>query len=71
MEVKLLRMLAIEVFETINELNPSFMKEQINMRKGTYWRKNDLSIPARKTLTYEDKSIKTLGPHIWNTLPEK
>ena len=36
MEVKLLRMLAIEVFETINELNPSFMKEQINMRKGTY-----------------------------------
>ena len=35
------------------------------MRKGTYKCKNDLTILAKKTVTYEDRSIKLLGPHIY------
>ena len=70
MEIRRLRSLAIEIFKTINNLNPSFMKELFVMRKGCYKRKYDLCIPTRNTVTFGDNSNKTLGPHIWNALPE-
>ena len=70
MKIRRLRILALEISKTLNGLNPSFMKELFTMRKGTYKRKNDLIIPTRNTVTFGDKSIKALGPHIWNALPE-
>ena len=62
-EVKRLGILALEIFKVINKQSPSFMKELFNMRKGTYKRKNDRTIPARKTVTYGDKGIKNIEPH--------
>ena len=32
-------------------------------------KKNNLEIPNRKTVRYRDKTVKSLGPHMWNGLP--
>ena len=34
------------------------------------WRKNDFFINRAKTTTFGEKSLRTLGPKIWNSLPE-
>ena len=33
-------------------------------------RKNDLVINRARTTTFGEKSLRTLGPEIWNSLPE-
>ena len=35
-----------------------------------YWRKNDLVTDRAKTTTFDKKSLRALGPKIWNSLPE-
>ena len=71
MEVRRLRTLALETFKTLNDLNPAFMKNLFAKREVSKRRKNNLKIPNRNTVKYLDKSIRSLGPHIWNGLPEK
>ena len=72
MEIKRLRNLALEIFKTINDLNPSFMKSifsaKLNARVRV--RPNDILVKARKSATFGDKSLATLGPKIWNALPQ-
>ena len=70
MEVKRLRTMALEIFKSFHNLNPSFMKDLFQKRNNTYKRKNDLIIPPRNSATFGNKSLRCLGPHIWNTLPE-
>ena len=70
MEVKRLRTMALEIFKTLNDLNPPFMKNLINKRGNTNKRMNDLLIPTRNSVMFGDNSFRCLGPHIWNTLPE-
>ena len=43
-----------------------FAKREVSKRK-----KNNLEIPDRNTVKFGDKSIRSLGPHIWNGLPEE
>ena len=31
--------------------------------------KDDLKVPIRNSVTYGDKSLRVIGPHIWNMLP--
>ena len=71
MEVRRLRTLALETFKTLNDLNPAFMKNLFAKREVSKRRKNNLEIPNRNTVKYGDKSIRSLGPHIWNGLPEE
>ena len=71
MEVRRFGTLALETFKTLNELNPAFMKNLFAKREVSKRRKNNLKIPNRNTVKYLDKSIRSLGPHIWNGLPEK
>ena len=71
MEVRRLGTLALETFKTLNDLNPAFMKNLFAKREVSKRRKNNLKIPNRNTVKYVDKSIRSLGPHIWNGLPEK
>ena len=70
MEVSRLWRLAIEVFKTLKSLNPDFM--HIYFKKGSHSarRKNDLAVNRAKTTTFREKSLRTLGPKIWNSLPE-
>ena len=71
MEVRRLRTSALETFKTLNDLNPAFMKNLFAKREVSKRRKNNLEIPNRNTVKYGDKSIRSLGPHIWNGLPEE
>ena len=65
-----LRPLALEAFKTLNDLNPAFMKNLFAKREVTTRRKNNLELPKRNTVKYGDKSMRSLGPHIWNAYLE-
>ena len=70
MEIKRLRTLAIEVFKTLNDLNPTYMKEIFvkNRQYSNY--PNNLNTHMHTGVTYGEKSLSYLAPKIWNSLPE-
>ena len=45
MEVRRLRNLALETFKTLNDLNPTFIKNRFAKRELSERRKNKLEIP--------------------------
>ena len=71
MKIRRIKMLAIEIFETVNELNPNFMEtiftSKTNSRVGSF----DLQVKSRNTEKCGNKSLMALGPKVWNALPEK
>ena len=70
MEVRRLRTLATEIFKTLNDMNPSYMKEIFQLSKYRTHRKHDLFIHSRNTTKHGNKSLRVFGAHIWNSLPE-
>ena len=71
MEVRRLRTLALETFKKLNDLNPAFVKNLFAKREVSKRRKNNLDKPNQNTVKFGDKSIRSLGPHIWNDLQEE
>ena len=73
MKVKRLRTLCVEIFETLNNLNPSFMKEIFSLRqtdrpvREKY--KLNLDIPSYNQVTLGRKALTFFGPKTWNGLP--
>ena len=70
METRRIRVLATEIFKTLNNLNPSFMKDIFHFSPYNTHKKHDIFVHSRNTSTYGDKSLRALGPHTWNSLPE-
>ena len=70
MEIKRLRNLALEIFKMINNLNPSFMKSIFSAKQNARVRPNDILAKTCKSATFGDKSLATLGPKMWNPLPQ-
>ena len=70
MEVRRPRTMAVEIFKSFNDLNPSLIKKLFNKRNNVNRRKNDLIIHTRNTITFGSNSLRCLGPQIWNTLPK-
>ena len=68
MEVKRFRTLAIELFKTLKNQNPSFVRDP----RSPYvsHKKQNLFVQSHETATFGNKNLKTLGPHILNSLPE-
>ena len=71
MEVKRFHTLIIKIFKILNNQNPSFMREIFNQSPYVSHEKQNLFVQIHKTAAFGDKSFKTLGPEIWNSLPEK
>ena len=69
MEIKRLKTLALEVFKTVNNLNPDFMKD-IFYLSSYQTHKKYIFVHSRNTASFGDKSLRALGPHVWNSLPE-
>ena len=70
MNVKGMRILVTEIFKTVNNVNLSFMKDIFTSKVNPKVRPNNLIVKRHNTTKYGTKSLTTLSPQIWNTLPE-
>ena len=73
MVVKRNHKLCIEMYKTLNNLNPSFMKEifelRVSSRPVREHYKLNLNIERKRQVTFGTKSLESLGPKFWNNLP--
>ena len=60
MEVERLRMLVLEFFKTLKNLNPSYMKNIFRKTSFTIHKPSNLSVNLAKTTKYSTKSVKKL-----------
>ena len=65
--------LCVEIYKTINNLNPIFMKQIFELRKTN---RNvlekyglNLNIPNYYQVAFGEKSLRIFGPKIWKSLP--
>ena len=67
------RLLCIEVYKTLNSLDPCFMLELFKLRKTNRNVRNqyklNLNVPVVNQVNYGTKSLRSFGPKIWNFLP--
>ena len=71
MHVARRRLLCIEIFKTLNHLNPPFMQSIFELRSSIYSSRNpnNLAYFRPNQTTFGSKSLKSIGPQIWNGLP--
>ena len=67
-KVKRLRNLALEIFKTLNHLNPEYMKQIFYKTKNLTHRPYNTKVNQNNTTKYGNKSLRSLGPHFWNSL---
>ena len=71
MEVKRLRLLALEIFKAFNQNCPIFIKNYFEKHEKSVSRKYDLKISIRSSVTFDDRSLRSLAPRVWNSLPKQ
>ena len=71
MLVSRLRTLCIEIYKTLNDLCPSYMKDifQKSVFRTSPRLCNNIYVYKPRCVTYGSKSLRALGPKIWNKLP--
>ena len=72
MNVNRLRLLCIEIYKTINNLNPEFMRDLLSLRETSRLIREkymlNLNIPVHNQVTSGSKSLRVFGPKVWNSL---
>ena len=73
MQVSRQRTLCIEIYKTMNDLNPPFMKNFFKLRSSRYSSRKpyDLKHIRPNQVTFGSNSLESVGPQIWNGLPNK
>ena len=73
MEVKRLRSLAIEIYKTLNHLNPNYMFEifKPSENRSSERLKHNIASQRFKQVKFGKNSIRVLGPKLWNSLPNQ
>ena len=65
--------LCVELCRTINKLNPNFTRDlfklQLTNRLVREKYKTNTIIPEFNQVSYGQKSLRTFGPQLWNSLP--
>ena len=73
MKVNRSRGLCIEIYKSINNINPMYMNEIFKLRKASIAVRSNyklnLDVPTIKQVSFGDKSLRCYGPKIWNSLP--
>ena len=73
MDVTWFRGFSIEIFKTLNNINPAFMNEIFELRKTKRAVQNqyklNLEVPIINQVIFGAKSIRYLGRKTWNSLP--
>ena len=70
LETKRLRRIVYEIFKTLNNLNPDFMKDIFHNSPKLTHKKHDVYIHTQNTTRFGNKSLRAFGANMWNTLPE-
>ena len=65
MMIRRLRTLAVEIFKTLNEINPPYMKNIFTPKENSKVRQHDIIVKRR----FGTQSLRSLGPKIWKNLP--
>ena len=68
MEVKRLRNLALEIFKTLNHLNPKHTKNFFYETKNLAYRPFNIKFNQNNTTEYGNRSLRSLERHIWHSL---
>ena len=72
-KINRLRSLCIEIYKSINNINPTYMNETFKLGKTSrVVRRNyrfNLDVPAINRVSFSDKSLRCYRPNIWNSLP--
>ena len=71
LEIKRLRCLALEMFKTANNLNPYYMKGIFSKATNLTHGPLGINFNQNNTTKYKNNSLRSLGPHIWNSLPSE
>ena len=73
MSMNRLGTLCVEIYKTLNELNPSFMKNILmwneTNRLTREQSKLNFNTPSYNQMTFGYKSLRIFGSKIWNKLP--
>ena len=71
MEVKRLRVLASEIYKTINNINPSYMKYVFckSTNRSSERFKYNIESKSFNQVKYGRNSLRVLAPILWNSLP--
>ena len=67
------RVLCIEIFKTVKQLNPQFMQNVFKLRSSSYSLRNpnNLAHVRPNQTTFGSNSLMSIGPQIWNGLPNE
>ncbi len=73
MLIRGIKTIAMEVFKSLHDLNPNFMKEMFNIKELKYSLRDSNIIyqPKFEKVTYGENTFKYYGSHIWNLLPNE
>ena len=73
MSINRLRTLCVEIYKTLNELNPSFMKNIFTVKEADRLTREqyklNLNTLSRNRMISGYNSLRIFGPKIWNKLP--
>ena len=70
METKRLQNILIEVFKTLNDQNPIFMKEIFHYSPNITNKKHNIFVHFQNTTRFGSNSLRAVGAHLWNSFPE-
>ena len=62
MEIRRLRTLAVEIFKTLNEINPPYMKSIFTPKENAKVRQNDIIAKRINTSRFGTQSLRPLDP---------
>ena len=74
LKTKRIKTLATEIYKTIYSINPNCMKEIFKMNESqnySFRSHNVLKVGRFNTVKCGKNSLRTLGPQIWNSLPNE
>ena len=71
MEVRCMTYLGMEIYKTLNDLNPGYMKDIFQVQQSAYSTRRlyNMKVPSVNQATFGTRSILYEGAKIWNHLP--
>ena len=73
MTIQRLRTLCLKIFKTLHQLNPCFMSNIFEVKSSDRpirsQQYQNLKVVTANQVKFVEKSLRVLGPKIWNRLP--